>query len=125
MTNDIKWLKKFQVALIGSLFGVSTLSLLIKQDVHWLLSVIAGGVFIIINFLILKRIVELLLGGVEKLSKFQLVGFIVFKLISFLAMLGVGVYFFSDEIFGFIMGISIIFIAAFVVALQGLVFHAS
>ena len=124
MINDIEWLNKFQTALFGSLFGVSLLALLVKQDVRWLLSIVAGGGFIILNYFILKKIVGFFLNG-RTFSKVHLVGFILVKLISFLAMLGCGVYFFPDQILGFVMGISIIFVAAFVVVLRGFRVHAS
>ncbi|HLD75018.1 MAG TPA: hypothetical protein VJB34_08985 [Bdellovibrionota bacterium] len=49
-------------------------------------------VFIIFNYFIIKKIVGAVLG-VKKTSKPKLMGLVFLKLISYLAMVGIGVYF--------------------------------
>ena len=62
------------------------------SNINWLIVFLLGLIFIIFNYFILKKIVGSVLGG-KKTSKPKLMGLIFLKLISYLAMVSIGVYF--------------------------------
>jgi len=62
------------------------------SNISWLFVFLLALVFIIFNYFIIKKIVGSILGG-KKTSKPKLMGLVFLKLISYLAMVGIGVYF--------------------------------
>ncbi|MBI2608554.1 MAG: ATP synthase subunit I [Deltaproteobacteria bacterium] len=124
MENSLKTITQIQKSMGVLLLIVLVISSYFKPEFKWVLSVFIGGLLINLNFWVLQKALHffLLQSQAQKLKMYL---FLFLKLLLFMIILGAGAVYFKENIIGFVLGLSVLFMALIYEFLKGVFVHGA